>query len=162
MHRDDYFFVFIFDNAFPLRTRFLVFDPAAAAPPFLSFGLFRTRSLSDAFAFTPFSANAFACFFARRRATRSASVDLTCLRSSFERPSSFAPRFGSPLGTCTGVGRARGRGWLAVAGADFVGTLFCTLGAPGRVLQRWTRSLRFANLRRSISRARTSSTHSRS
>lgn len=89
-----------------------------------------------------------AFFFASLLATRSASVDLICLRSSFGSPDSFSPRRGSPFGTTT------------VGARSFLCVTSCFV--PGAVLQRCTRSLRFANLSFSSSRARSSSTHSRS
>lgn len=101
-----YFFVFIFDNALLLLTRFLLFSGAAG---FLSFGLFLTRSLSVSRALTPLSASAFAFFFASRLATRSASVALTFFRSSLDSPAIFVPRAGSPFGTGIGVAAGRGR-----------------------------------------------------
>lgn len=82
------------------------------------------------------------------------------------------PSDGSPLGTDTGpVEGAEERGGLDglegdlesgsadLEGIEEILTLFLP---PGSVLHRWTRSLRLANLSRSGSRERISSTHSRS
>ena len=178
---EPHFFVFILANALPLLTLFFglaaSFPPAPARAAFLSLDRFRTRSLST-FTFTPFSARALVRFFASRRATRSGSVALTFLRSSLGRCASFAPSSGLPLGVCFVAGTSRGADADLELEGPACGLLWAedamedagervdlnarSLGPPGRVLQRCTRSLRFANLSLDSSSARISSTHSRS
>ena len=107
-----------------------------------------------------------AFFFARRRARRSGSTALAALRSALDKCASCAPKSGLPFGnTAVGVGFVDGRALLEgaiVEGVAAARGLLGVLSEPGKVLQRSTRNLRFANLSLPGSRASISSTHSRS
>ena len=159
-----YFFVFIFANAFPLLTRPFFLSPCLPTA-FFSPGRLRTRG----FDFTPCSASSFACFFAIRRATRSGSAAFARLRSSFGKCEIRAPSAGLPFGAGPVLrdteGR-RGAGVFVEVDVEVEGLVLANLGVtlaePGTVLQRCTRSLRFANLSWVSSSARISSTHCRS
>lgn len=159
--------MFIFANAFPLLTRPFFFSPCFTTALF-SPGRFRIRSRSTrGVDLTPFSASCFACFFAILRATRSGSAAFAFLRSSFGKCEICAPSAGLPFGfgavaVSRDVEGRRGAGDFAGAEGAGLANLGTTLALPGTVLQRCTRSLRFANLSWASSSARISSTHWRS
>lgn len=158
--------MFIFEIALSLLTLLLAFSflgPAALFSP----TRLRTRTLST-FDLTPFSANSFAFFFAILRATRSTSDALIFLRSSLGKCWIFVPSSGLPRGIVVLRalevpenlrGEREGLEW----GVRALGCLDDDVVLPlGMTLQRWTRSLRLANLSLLASRAKISSTHSRS
>lgn len=159
-----YFFIFLFATLFSLLSRPLL--SFRGAEPFFTAGVLRTLSRSFTCGLTPSLASAFlAFFFASLLATRSASEDLICLRSSFGRCASLSPREGSPFG----IERVD-IGTPGALGLEEWGDLEPSPSGrspeapepPGSVLHRCTRRVRLANLSFVGSRARTSSTHSRS
>lgn len=140
-----YFFVFRLDRLCSLLTLLAGLDGACFPGPA---GFFRT--LSRTLTSLPIAPLAF--FFSNRLATRSASDDLTCFRASLLRCTRRSPRDGSPARTVTG---ALGLDVDEAGGVLLVGAALRLV----KVLQRCTRSLRFANLSLPSSRATISSTH---
>ena len=142
-----YFLVFFFATLSVLLILLLGFLSSLVPPDDLFF-LARSRSFPRP-VITPGAKAILAFFFANLLATRSASVDLRCLRSSFDKPASFSPSDGSPFGITTAAGACFLDFGVAVTGGF----------EPGNVLQRCTRSLRLANLSLVSSSAKSSSTH---
>lgn len=118
----------------------------------------------------PFDSANLARFFANLRSRRAESTALTALRSSFEREASLVPSSGSPFGTVVGVFFDLNETLVIVVFAFKCGVLLfdvLTIGvdfgvAPGTPLHLCNRSFRFANLTLPGSKARISSTQSRS
>lgn len=128
-----YFFAFRFAILLSLLTLpLLSFFFGVAALPELGAFLTRSRSLPRVFT-PPFPIAIRAFFFAKRLATRSASVDLYCLRASFAMWASFSPSRGSPLGTTMGTGADLIAGLLDLAS---VVTCRVDIEEPGIVLHR--------------------------
>ena len=124
--------------------------------------ILRTRTRS--FPFSGIRRELRAFFLARRRASRSGSTALAALRSALDKWTSCAPRLGLPFGIALGVGFVTGEWVGGVVDAEVVAAEGRpgALREPGKVLQRSTRNLRFANLSLPGSSASISSTHSRS
>lgn len=159
--RPPHFFMFLFSTLFSLRTR-LFLRRAGAPAPLGSAVFLRTRTRSFPFSGTRRELRAF--FLARRRASRSGSTALAALRSALDKWTSCAPRLGLPFGIALGVGFVTGEWVGGVVDAEVVAAEGRpgALREPGKVLQRSTRNLRFANLSLPGSSASISSTHSRS